>query len=84
LVNGERRTIPLRVEKLSGAGMFAIAQQWPKEGRWVIQMVGRNDEQFTNVIVTAGPEGVDRTHAKYQQAHEFTASDVDAMLHELR
>ena len=80
IVNGERRTIPLKVEKLSEQGMFAIAQQWPKEGRWVIQVNGRNAGMSTNVIVTAGPNGVDRTHAKYQMTREFTSSDVDALL----
>jgi hypothetical protein len=60
--------------------MFAIAQQWPKEGRWVIQVNGKNAGMSTNVMVTAGPNGVDRTHAKYQMTREFTSSDVDAML----
>ena len=79
-VNGERRTIPLRVDKLSEPGAFALAQQWPKEGRWVIHLVSRNPEQFTNVIVAAGPEGVDRLHPKNDMRREFTAAEVDAML----
>src|SRR5467141_278979 len=37
LVNGERRSIPLQLTKLSGPGMYAVSQQWPKEGKWVIQ-----------------------------------------------
>src|SRR4051794_13837864 len=60
VVNGQRRTIPLEVKPLSGAGEFAVAQQWPKEGKWVIQLVGKNDEQFTNTLISAGPDGVDR------------------------
>jgi len=54
MVKGERRSIPLEVTKLSEPGLFAISQQWPKEGKWVIQLVGRNDEQFTNTLVSAG------------------------------
>ena len=79
VVNGQKRTIPLEVKPLSGAGAFAIAQQWPKEGKWVIQVVGRNDEQFTNTLVGAGPDGVDRLHAKYNMK-AFAPSDVEAML----
>lgn len=79
MVNGERREIALKVVPLSGAGMFAIAQQWPREGKWVIELVGRNDEQFTNTLVGAGPDGVDRTRFKETMQH-FTSADVEAML----
>jgi hypothetical protein len=78
-VNGQRRTIPLEVKPLSGAGEFALAQQWPREGKWVIQLVGRNGEQFTNTLVGTGPEGLDRLHPK-SDMKAFASSDVDAML----
>lgn len=78
-VNGERREIALKVDKLSAPGAFAIAQQWPKEGKWVIQLTAKNPQQFTNTLVVAGPSGVERTKAKYDM-HPFTASDVEAML----
>ena len=78
-VDGQRRTIPLELTKLSEPGMYAIAQQWPKEGKWVIQLVGRNNEQFTNTLLTAGPEGVDRLHAKSEQ-RAFAADEVDSLL----
>jgi len=78
-VNGERREIPLKVDRLSEAGAFAISQQWPKEGKWVIELVARNPEQFTNTLVIAGPQGIERTKAKFDM-HPFTTADVDAML----
>ena len=62
MVNGQRREIPLKVESLSSTGMFALTQQWPKEGHWVIKLVGKNGEQFTNSLVTVGPTGPDRFH----------------------
>ncbi len=79
-VNGQRRTIPLKVDRMSDDGAFALSQQWPKEGRWVIQLVARNGEQFTNLIVAAGPQGVDRLHPRNDWQHEFTAAEVDALL----
>jgi hypothetical protein len=78
-VNGQRREIPLKVERLSEAGTFAITQQWPKEGKWVIELVARNPNQFTNTLVVAGPQGVERTKARFDM-HPFTPADVDAML----
>jgi hypothetical protein len=79
VVNGERRTIPLELQALGEPGSYALSQQWPKEGRWVIQLVGRNGEQFTNTLIGAGPDGLDRLHAKADMK-AFASSDVEAML----
>src|SRR5581483_2930992 len=79
IVGGEKRTIPLKVEKLSASGAFAVTQQWPREGKWVIEIVGKNPAQFTNTLVTAGPDGVDRLHAKFAMK-AFTSAEVEALL----
>jgi hypothetical protein len=79
LVKGERRSIPLRLSSLSDPGTFAISQQWPKEGRWVIQLSGRSDGAVTTTLVSAGPAGVDVGHGKAEM-RVFTADEVDAML----
>lgn len=78
-VNGERREIALKVDRLSEPGAFAIARQWPAEGKWVIQLTAKNPQQFTNTLVVAGPQGVERTTAKFNM-HPFTQADVDGML----
>ena len=78
-MNGQRQSIPLKVTKLSGIGEFALTQQWPKDGKWVIELVARNGEQFTNTLVTAGPKGVDRLHAKWDMK-AFSKADVESML----
>jgi hypothetical protein len=79
IVGGERRTIPLKVEKLSETGAFALTQQWPREGKWVIEIVGKSATMFTNTLVSAGPEGVDRLHAKLAMK-PFTPAEVESML----
>ena len=78
-VNGERRTFPLHVTRLAGAGSYALTQQWPREGKWVIEIAARNPTQFTNTLVTAGPGGIDRVHARYSMK-AFTPAEVEAML----
>ena len=78
-VNGERREIPLKLEPLSTAGMFALAQQWPKQGRWVIRLEATNGSLFTSSLLSAGPDGVDRYNDK--SAHQqFSSADIEAML----
>jgi len=79
IVDGRRQEIPLKVTPLAGAGRFAISRQWPAAGRWVIQLTGTNGEQFTNSLVPATADGVDRAHARADMKH-FTPSDVAAML----
>lgn len=79
MVDGQRRSIDLKLDKLSEPGTYALSQQWPKDGKWVIELVGRNDQQFTNTLLSAGPQGIDRLHAKADMK-EFQAADVDAML----
>jgi hypothetical protein len=79
MVNGKRESIPLQLTKLSAPGTYALTQQWPKEGKWVLEFVGRNTEQFTNTLVAAGPNGIDRLHPKYQIT-PFTKADVESML----
>ena len=78
-VNGERREIALKLEPLSTPGMFALSQQWPKQGRWVIRVEANNGAQFTSSLLRAGPEGVDRYHDRADH-RQFTASEIDDML----
>ena len=40
MASGKRQEIPLKVTSLAEPGMFALTQQWPKEGRWVIEVRG--------------------------------------------
>jgi len=79
MIQGERRTIPLKLTPLPEPGWFAVAQQWPSEGRWVISFIGKIEGLTTGTLVAAGPEGVDRGH-RQMVMHEPTAAEVDSML----
>lgn len=79
MVDGKRQTIALKVTPLSEPGTFVLSQQWPKSGRWVIRVVGRNGGLFTNTLISAGPEGVDRLHAR-SDMRPFSDGDVEALL----
>src|SRR3954453_2341502 len=74
-VKGERRTIPLELKPLGEPGAYALSQQWPKEGKWVIQLTGKNDEQFPNPLTPPSPAGIDRLHAKGDMK-AFSPADV--------
>jgi hypothetical protein len=42
IVNGNRKSLPLKLEALSQQSTFALARQWPAEGRWVITVTASN------------------------------------------
>jgi hypothetical protein len=80
-VNGKRESIQLQLTKLSQPGTYALTQQWPKEGKWVIEIAGRDIiDRTTYTLVPAGPDGVDRLHAKWAMSKPFTKADVDSLL----
>lgn len=79
VVDGKRQTIPLNVVKLSEVGAFALTQQWPKQGKWVIQLEGKEGDMMTHTLIAAGPDGVDRLHAKADMKG-FPAQVIDEML----
>lgn len=83
VVNGKRQEIPLKVIPLAEPGMFALTQQWPKEGRWVIELQAKEKVNgapaYTYALVPAGPQGIDRLAAK-TNVKQFGPADIDAML----
>ena len=80
VVNGKRQGIPLKVTALSEPGMFALTQQWPVEGKWVIDVTARDiDGRFTYALIKAGPQGLDRYHAK-SDMKKFPPAAIEAML----
>jgi len=79
VVNGERRTIALKVTAMSEPGVFALARQWPGEGRWVIQLLGHNDGVATTSVLKAGPGGLDLKSWRGEM-REFTAAEIEDML----
>jgi hypothetical protein len=42
IVDGKRKSIPLKLIPLSGESTYALTRQWPAEGKWVITFVEAN------------------------------------------
>jgi hypothetical protein len=49
-VGGERRSVPLSFQD-RGDGSYAVAQNWPTEGRWALVITGRNRGQQATALV---------------------------------
>ena len=56
LVDGERRTIQLDLDETSDAGLYALRQQWPAKGDWVLAIQIAEHAEAT-LIAELGPNG---------------------------
>ena len=50
VVDGKRRTIPLKLEVTSQEGAWAVRKQWPDAGRWVLVFDVDNHGQATAIV----------------------------------
>ena len=53
-VNGKRKSLPLELRSI-GSGVYAIKQQWPSEGTWVLVLTGAYNGMTSSVLVELGP-----------------------------
>jgi hypothetical protein len=54
MVNGARRTVPLRLDTTPTPGVFAVRRQWPAEGTWLLRIT----LQHTTALVSLDAGGV--------------------------
>jgi hypothetical protein len=56
LVNGERRSVELELGETSRGSVYAVTQQWPSEGYWVLAITG-GAHSDVSLLVELGPDG---------------------------
>ncbi len=82
-VNGERRSMDLHVAASSShPGVFAVAQQWPQEGNWVVSLKGECGDKIAGAIVPLNRQGFIRESAKFF-SRAAKDSEIDAALKDL-
>jgi hypothetical protein len=82
VMDGQRRSMPLKLIPLSTPGVFAIGQQWPSAGTWAVKIVAKNPEYqnyATGALVRFAGNSVEWASVKHY-FHEPTREEVTAML----
>lgn len=90
-VNGGRKSLPVELRSI-GSGVYAINQQWPSEGRWVLALTGAYNGMISSVLVELGPNGSVLPGTRLQEGNlkgvnakgarrAWVAEDIDAALH---
>ena len=77
LVKGERRSVTLKVIPLTKPGVYAVYQNWPAEGEWVVNLKGTCANASAGAIVPIGPKGFIRESSKF-----FSRSATNAEIEE--
>jgi hypothetical protein len=78
LVDGARRSMPLKVMPSSKAGVYAVVQQWGS-GRWAVVLKGSCAGAQAGAIIPVGQLGFVRDASKFF-THPPTAAEIDAAL----
>ena len=65
LVKGARRSVALKVTTTSKPGVYAVFQNWPLEGDWVVSLRGTCAGDSAGAIIPIGPKGFVRESSKF-------------------
>lgn len=90
IVDGQRRSIPLRFGDTQRKGSYALTRQWPREGRWVLSITLLTGERAdASALVVLGVDGTpSRVHmptrrdGPWHVPRILTAAEVTAALAE--
>jgi len=79
IVNGRRRSVPVRLVAATTPGAFAVSHDWPWEGAWVVHLTGHCGASAASAVVPFGPNGFIRESSKFFP-RAATADEVEAVL----
>jgi hypothetical protein len=79
IVNGERRSVALKVTPASKPGVYGIHQSWPAEGQWVVNLKGGCGDLSAGAIVPIGPKGFIRESSRFF-SRPATESEIETSL----
>ena len=79
IVKGERRSVALAVKALSKPGVYAVFQNWPSEGAWLVDLKGICADANAGALIPIGPKGFIRESSKFFP-RPATAAEVEKSL----
>ncbi len=79
LIGGERRSVVLKIAAMSKPGVYAVYQNWPAGGAWVVNLKGTCAGENAGAIVPIGPKGFIRESAKFYP-HAATHEEIETSL----
>ena len=82
MVKEARRSVALKVMATSKPGVYAVYQNWPTEGYWVVNLKGTCASSSAGAIVPIGSKGFVRESSKFFP-RPATDAEIDTSLRTL-
>jgi hypothetical protein len=82
MVNGQTRSVPLRLTRTAEPSVFAVERQWPSEGRWVLTF-RTEGAVFVNALVELQPGATLRVASQESTYKKITPGQIAAALDRL-
>ena len=79
LVKGARRSVILKVAAGGKPGVYAVFQNWPAEGDWVVNLKGTCANASAGAVIPIGPKGFIRESSKFFQ-RPATDAEIETSL----
>lgn len=76
IVDGERKSIPLKIARLSTAGTFAVRREWPAQGTWIVKMAATNPDYRDYAAVVLVP--LDRGELQWASVKHYRHAPGEA------
>jgi hypothetical protein len=80
LVDGVRRSVPLKLTTLATPGVHAVPKDWPNGGFWVVNLVGTCAGKTAGAIVSVGSSSTYHRDSVKLLAHRPTSAEIEASL----
>jgi hypothetical protein len=78
-VEGQRRSVPLKVAAASTPGVFGIFREWPGQGAWIVNIQGRCGSASATALVATDARGLVRDSSTVLR-RAATEADIEASL----
>jgi hypothetical protein len=82
VVKGARQSVALKVVAMTKAGVYAVYQNWPTEGEWVVNLKGTCADASAGAIIPIGPKGFIRESSKFFP-RAATNAEIETSLKEI-
>jgi hypothetical protein len=79
VVDGQRRSIPLKLVPVAQPGTYAVEPQWPADGVWVLAFRGKVQTLETGTLVRLTPGKFEKQSTELLR-RKITAEDIDRAL----
>jgi hypothetical protein len=65
LVNGVRKSVPLKFVQLDKKGLWAVERDWPSDGKWVLHVEAHKEGLTAHALAKLEADGVKRVGENY-------------------